>query len=174
MQTISQKMIRRESCDSHSANIQCLPSKPSNTLNGYEAANRNNKMEENLHSKNLTTVEINADGNCFYRAISYALLGNQDSHDLIRQDIATHVEKRGTVIDGIIVSNSSEFSEYISKLRTLGNYKYIREDNILAACDLYQKEIQIYTSLPEPLLYYPSFGGQPNETIKLALHEPDH
>ena len=59
---------------------------------------------------------MNADGKSFYRAISYALLGNQDSHDLIRQDIATHIEKRGTVLDGIIVSNSSEFSEYISKL----------------------------------------------------------
>ena len=57
------KLIRRESCDSHNANIQYLPSKPSNSLNGYEAANRNNKMKENLHSKNLTTVEINADGN---------------------------------------------------------------------------------------------------------------
>ena len=45
---------------------------------------------------------------------------------------------------------------------------------MLAACDLYQKEIKIYTSLPEPLLYYPSFDGQPNKTIKLAFYEPDH
>ena len=98
----------------------------------------------------------------------------QLQQQLIRQDIATHIEKRGTVLDGIIVSYSSEFSKYISKLRTLGNYKYIGEYTILAASDLYQKEIQIYTSFPEPLLYYPSFGGQLNETIKLAFYEPDH
>ena len=106
------------------------------------------------------TVEIIAYGNCFHRAFFYALLGKKNSHALIHQDITNHIEKRGTVLEGIISAKSSEFSLHIFNMRTLGKYGYIGEDTILVACDLYQREMPINTSFLKPLLYYLPFGDK--------------
>ena len=48
-------------------------------------------VDRQLYENHLHTSDVIGNGNCFYRAISVSLHGNQSKHTEIRQYVAKHV-----------------------------------------------------------------------------------
>ena len=64
---------------------------------------------------------------------------------------------------------------YISSLRTPGRYDFVGEDTALAIAELYGRDVHIFSSLPNPLIFHPgSVNVKPGPIITLAFYEPAH
>ena len=74
------------------------------------------KLEENIRRSGFQSVDVAADGNCFYRAIAFLTSGDQSNHRDIRQLVASHIERQGCILGGILEHNKVDFNNYISAL----------------------------------------------------------
>ena len=91
-----------------------------------------------------------SDGNYFYCATSYLITGDQCNHNSIRQSIVNLIESRGTVLNVLVDKKFFNFDNYISKLRTLGDYENVGEETALATAKLFNREVRIYCTLSGP------------------------
>ncbi len=135
---------------------------------------RNDILYSKIISEGLSPIDVVPDGNCFYRAISLLTTGNENNHAKVRQSIADLIEQGGEVLNGIIFSDDVEFDEYISALRSDGNYKYVGEETAIAAAEIYKRDVYIYSALMPPQPYQPMSSPASFHPIKLAFYEPNH
>jgi OTU-like cysteine protease len=119
-------------------------------------------------------VDVDADGNCFYRAVALLVTGSQSSHTSVRQQVADLIESRGSILQGLVNTNNVEFKNYILALRTPGNFDHVEEDTIMAAAEIYSREVYVYTALAEPLIYSPNNNSIQHQPRRLAFYEPAH
>ena len=60
-------------------------------LNTVTIKARNDEVNKQLQVKNLHTMEVPVDGNCFYRSTSLILDDSQCRHDELRNSVAQHL-----------------------------------------------------------------------------------
>lgn len=95
------------------------PSKPST---GHQRAKSDQQTEKRhwyqsrdiaseLQQWNLRIVEVKADGNCFFRAVSDQLEGSKGDHVALRQKTVKYIQQ-----------NSEDFEPYIEDGKTLDHY----------------------------------------------------
>ena len=77
---------------------------------------------------------IGADGNCFFRAISYLLTGNENEHALLRSLLVTHMKNNEDI---------ALYSGYIN-IQNMDNYINNRPDGPLDHLKTFATEIEIY------------------------------
>jgi OTU-like cysteine protease len=143
-------------------------------LNYNEILQRNNDLEKKIKENCLQAIDVSADGNCFYRAVSVLVSGNESYHNVIRQSVASLIESRGNILNGLIQSSEREFKSYITSLRTIGKYDFVGEDTVLAVAELYDCEVHIYRSSLQPSVFRSGNGNGHREPIRLAFFEPAH
>ena len=52
---------------------------------------RMHALDEQLHSKQLTTRDVVGDGNCLFRCLSVGDYGHEERHSAIRTEITNHM-----------------------------------------------------------------------------------
>lgn len=62
-----------------------------NNLSIEEWKKRDEKFSKSLSERGLTIKEMEEDGACLFRAISYQLYGDQEMHDIIRQQTMDYI-----------------------------------------------------------------------------------
>lgn len=146
----------------------------------------------------LTIRDVGGDGNCFFRALSDQLFGNESQHIDIRQRTCQYLKQNrdefqpfvaALVDEGEMANNNKPVSSnkkaskvtdsydcYIKALETLGTYA----DNgcLVAFARLYgldihihQLELDIWTITGAPPA---KKGHQPNRQLHLAYHNGEH
>lgn len=78
--------------------------------------------------------EIIADGNCFFRAISYSLSYSQDYHHTVRTTLCNHILRNETAFKTFLRTNESSIKSHVSLMMEEG--KWATELEILACAHL--------------------------------------
>ena len=85
---------------------------------------------------------IRGDGNCFYRAVSYALTGSQEDHDIIRCLIVSHM--KGDLSTKISKYLNKNVHKYIDDENVDKNAEWATETEIMATAALLGVDIEVY------------------------------
>lgn len=87
---------------------------------------------------------IERDGNCLFRAISYIISGTEDYHQTLRQKTVDHMRspKIKDLIDSIILHEYSSVDEYLEKMKKLGEWG--TENEVYALANLLETDIYLY------------------------------
>lgn len=82
--------ILEEKVSGYNSGDEHLVTKDSN-LSSEEWKNRDDKFAKSLSEQGLIIKETEEDGACLFRAISYQLYGDQEMHDIIRQQTMDYI-----------------------------------------------------------------------------------
>ncbi|XP_070559937.1 uncharacterized protein [Ptychodera flava] len=90
------------------------------------------------------TKDLIGDGNCFFRAISYLVAGNEKYHGLIRLKIVEHLKGNKFKFEKILRTQGQTIEQYLlqSEIAKLG--KYAREVEIVATSHFLNTNIYTY------------------------------
>ena len=108
----------------------------------YRMGKGSNKNGVILLDKPTKKKDIDMDGNCFFRAISYILTGDQGEHMTVRNRIVDHMCKIRNKLDGYGGEHLTD--EYLSTMR-LDGVKWAKSVEIMAAANLLGHDIVSYT-----------------------------
>ncbi|XP_061601162.1 uncharacterized protein LOC133463585 [Cololabis saira] len=126
---------------------------------------------------------IEADGNCFFRALSQAVSGTQSSHRKIRLAVVKHLQKNASEYISILRSEYSSVADYVreSKMTYVGSWA--TEVEIQAAADCLGVDIFTfcdgrwleysckYNGLSKQGIYLENINGNHYETV-VCVYEP--
>ena len=138
----------------------------------------------------FTSIRIDADGNCQFRAIADQMYGNQDDHEVVRQEVISEMENNSErYIEGLYMLRVADLAEYevetgmrsqadmdqgemwtayIAELRRgpLPNTSFGWGDDITlqAAANLYGVQIQVYGGSP---ILVQNLNGTAERTLHL-------
>ena len=65
---------------------------------------RNSALEAQLAAKSLKSINVCGDGNCFFRALSMSLYGDESAHAQLRTSIAQHLADLATSFSRLLAS----------------------------------------------------------------------
>ncbi|XP_069109227.1 repetitive organellar protein-like [Argopecten irradians] len=94
--------------------------------------------------KPLQTQCIEGDGNCFFRALSFSVFGDECNHRKMRCAIVNHMLKNSNKYVSHLRSGYKSVSEWVEKKQMFKAGKWATEIEILAAADLLSTDIYIY------------------------------
>lgn len=103
-----------------------------------------------------TTIDIQPDGNCFFRSMSHVFSGLESYHRAIRVAVVKHIEHSTDVYRNVVRQEFTSVRQYITDSRM----KYVTwatELEIQAAADLFK--VNIYTYSRQKWLKYSSSGA---------------
>lgn len=63
----------------------------SSTLDSKVIVSRNASVDKQLNDNGFKSVDVGRDGNCYFRALSLVLYGNENNYDTLRQAIMQHL-----------------------------------------------------------------------------------
>ena len=144
---------------------------------GGEIDRRHNILNAYLTAHNLNTVDVTPDGNCFFRAAAYSLWGSEENFAMLREQVATWVEKTYNILGGLMPYSPDDglhFHEHVKVLRFDG--KAVGEDAIIDLTNIYKRSIYVYIASSEPVIYRPTDGCNATTSlpIRVAFFEPGH
>ncbi|ESO85609.1 hypothetical protein LOTGIDRAFT_155097 [Lottia gigantea] len=102
---------------------------------------------EKLPNEKPTEItSIQGDGNCLFRSISFVLSLSEKSHRKVRRAIMNHIESKADLFTPLLREQYKSISDYIKRSRMRMQGTWGTEFEILAACDLLQTDIYIFTN----------------------------
>jgi hypothetical protein len=131
-------------------------------------------VDEQLKKLKLSTRDVSGDGNCLFRAISYAIYGSEDSHHKIRALVANYVNNNKAAICITFGLNNKQFDLLVAELST--SREAAGEEALYVLSTIFQRDIIVYTGYAEPLVYSPAaseFNGSHNAPIRIAFQYKD-
>jgi OTU-like cysteine protease len=93
--------------------------------------------------RGLQIVSVGADGNCFFRAVSLQVYGDEEMHDVVRGQILDHISSNAEHYSQYINEDKESFEEYVRRKRQ--NKVFGDNLEIQAAGELYNRPVQIFT-----------------------------
>ncbi len=133
---------------------------------------RNNSVDLQLSSKNLCSIDVIGDGNCYFRALSVYLNGHESDHMTLRQTIIQCLATTFGLASDDALGNESA-SNQVSKLMSSGTW--VGEEAILATSAYLQRDVHVFTAFAKssPLIYAAN-SANCAPPITLAFYEPGH
>ena len=126
-----------------------------------------------LCTDNFQSKTVDGDGNCFFRSISYLLLGSEAKHGIVRSAVCNFIiqpdnrYKLKTYIDGDITSGE----DYLHKSEMYEWGKWATHVEIFALAQLTGKDVCMYTL--DHWMRYPASGTSKRPT-KNAFYLVNH
>lgn len=97
------------------------------------------REKKNLHSPS-SYRNIKGDGNCLFRALAFAVCGNEENHGLIRQLIVSHLAETAPWI-----LNNETPDQYLERTKMCENGTWGTEVELYTASSLFQCRIVVYS-----------------------------
>lgn len=136
---------------------------------------RNAQLSKSIAKLGLLSVNVQGDGNCYFRSLSVCLHGHEQNHASLRQEIAKFINNYSSIIFADISSSANKaiFRQLAADTSTDG--KWPGEDVIKATAYCLQREVHIYTaSVSSPFVYKPEPPPSTTEPLRLGFYEPGH
>jgi OTU-like cysteine protease len=168
------KRLRREPVGSLAAVLQA--SSTSAALDQLTIYNRQAAVDKQLADRNLTSINVLGDGNCFFRAISVCLYGHEHEHAALRADIAKHFEATAGGLASAMDIGPEDYAELRKRAAIVGrDGEWAGEDVILTTSAFLQRDIHVYLAgaNSSPMIYSPLVHSM-SKPINIAFYEPGH
>ena len=139
-----------------------------------EIARRHSALETQLMDAGMSVTDVRSDGNCFFRAASIILHDTESRHASLRELVAAHIQRLGSLLGGIVdvsPDDGQSFEAHFQALRTGGTA--VGEDAIAALAAVSGRDVMVYIAYTEPQVYKCQSSSS-NEPLRLAFFEPGH
>ncbi len=141
---------------------------------------RNSLVDRHLATSNLRTVDVISDGNCYYRAVSVNLYGDEAQHCRLRLAIADHALQLADAGEDLLGVSSCNIDA--STRRQIENMRIERtwagEEAIVSTASYLRRPVHIYTYASNcdllPLMYSHPKCDDGAIPIRLAFYLPGH
>ena len=140
-----------------------------------EFTRRNADLEAQLSQRGLVTRDVQADGNCLFRAVSFVINGHEGDREFLRAATASHIKNSECILGGLpdkSPDDDDSFREHIATLRTVGNAA--GEDAIIALTEVVHREIDVFIADADPLTYKSTIFDINVDPVQIAFVEPGH
>ena len=87
---------------------------------------------------------ILGDGNCLFRALSYAITGRQNYHSLVREKIVQHIRHKE---HALLAHMNGSVNEYLARTGMTNQHVWGTDIEIIAASSLLETDIYVYTKI---------------------------
>lgn len=125
---------------------------------------------ELISNRGLAVKEIVEDGACLFRAISLQVYGDQDMHELIRQQTMNYIEQNREYFAQFVTEN---FENYISRKRH--NNEHGNHIEIQAISEIYNRSVELYCYNIEPINIFNSEQiNNGYEPLRLSYQRGSH
>ena len=91
-----------------------------------------------------TIKHVTGDGNCFFRAISFCVSGNENNHLLVRKAIVVHLLKNKNRFETRVRDGFANVSDYVTKSKVFQRGTWATEMEIMVLANLIETDIYIY------------------------------
>ncbi|CAO1441743.1 unnamed protein product [Diamesa serratosioi] len=139
-------------------------------LTSDEWKTRDDKFASTLNEQGLIIKEMEEDGACLFRAISFQLYGDQDQHELIRQQTMDYIFQNREYFAQFI---TEDITKYCTRKRQ--NHLHGNHIEIQAMSEMYNRPVELYCYELTPINIYNSEqmnnGYQP---LRLSYHRYSH
>lgn len=134
----------------------------------------NKQNNDILPFEDVKEVNIEGDGNCFYRTISQAFFNTQEFHKEIRMQIYEYARLNKDNLKDLVLSDENiDTVEYIEKIKL--NSRYAGDLEIAICSIIYQINIIIYNYNQEGYKLYTKYESlETDETINIGFINSDH
>lgn len=128
-----------------------------------------------LLSRGLRIVDIRADGNCLFRALAYAVWGDEELHVPLRAKVIDYLVQERDYFSQFVAEDFARYVRRKSRDGTHGNHLELQ-----AAAELFGKPIEVYSYGPTPATIIDSWGtpadgsARPPEPVRLSFHRGSH
>lgn len=116
---------------------------------GIPHSDRNDNDEQDCHMQEICVPveceEIQSDGNCFFRAISFCLTGVQDYHYTIRTAVCKHLLHYRTIFEPFVRCAESSVENHLSLTDMSKDGIWATELEMLAVSHLLSTDVHTYT-----------------------------
>ena len=150
-------------------------------LSPREVKERNDSVNKQLQNNNIYSVNVAGDGNCFFRAVSFNLFGDEYQHSELRKVVCNKMlyDADVTAASDASPADSDFISVIHSHIASMGrDITEVGEDVIAATAEHFQREIHLYFAsvIGSPRVFFPSLEsfGPWFSPILLAFYEPGH
>ena len=109
-------------------------------------------MHNNIRQLSLSSINVDPDENCFYKAIANITTGRQSKHIDKCQTGTSFIENRGNILGDLKQHTKFYFTKYNVALCLSGNYKFIGKETTIAIAELYNCEVNVHSVLSQPLI----------------------
>ena len=122
-------------------------------------------------------MDVQGDGNCFFRAVSVCVYGDQTHHISLHTSVARHIQVMGrpifiragiTDVDDVSLKKSAHAVE--------ADGTWVGQDAILATADYLQRDVNIYVASSQfsPVVHPPVTCKVTLPSINMAFYERGH
>lgn len=108
-------------------------------LTSDEWKTRDDKFASTLNEQGLIIKEMEEDGACLFRAISFQLYGDQDQHELIRQQTMDYIFQNREYFAQFI---TEDITKYCTRKRQ--NHLHGNHIEIQAMSEMYNRPVELY------------------------------
>lgn len=144
------------------------PQPPKQKSHIQTSASSEDQYRQALRRRNLTVVDMDADGNCLFRTISHQVYGNPEYHSIIREKCMNYIATQERFFKGYI---DEDFVHYVERLKYNGEWG--GEVEIRAMGEIYGRPVEIYVYRAQPRTVYP--GTNPSAPpLRLSYHWNSH
>ena len=75
-----------------------------------------------LKSRNLSWIDVQGDGNCFFRAVSLILTGDENSHVLLRHAAVAVMKQNKFHFYPFLITSGMSWETFIQRASKVGNF----------------------------------------------------
>jgi len=129
------------------------------------------RFQLQLKLQGLTVQEVDGDGNCFFRALSHQLYGNEHSHMMLRQRTMDGMVGQKDFFLPFFDPDDESFEEYVARMRSDG--EWAGNEEVQAASVALRINITIH-QLEMPTLEVVNFPSDHIRVAHLSYHNEDH
>ncbi len=95
-----------------------------------------------LQRASLNVVTVAGDGNCLFRSVAHQVYGDDDYHDVVRQNCMDHMEKNADFFSRFVEGGMDTFHLYLADKRKFACWG--DDPEIRAMSELYDRPVEIW------------------------------
>lgn len=162
--------ILEEQVSGYNSGDEHLDSKENN-LTSDEWKKRDEKFSDLLRQeRGLVIKEMEEDGACLFRAISYQIYGDQEMHDIIRQQTMDYIFQNREYFEQFL---TEDIHSYVKRKRQ--NHLHGNHIEIQAMSEMYNRPVELYCYEMTPInIYNPEQMKNGFDPIRLSYHRYSH
>lgn len=162
--------ILEEKVSGYNSGDEHLDSKE-NDLTSDEWKKRDEKFTNLLRQeRGLVIKEMEEDGACLFRAISYQIYGDQDMHDTIRQHCMDYIYKNREYFEQFL---TEDIHSYVKRKRQ--NHLHGNHIEIQAMSEMYNRPVELYCYDMTPInIYNAEQINNGYDPLRLSYHRYSH
>ena len=100
-----------------------------------------------LQRHSLNVVSVAGDGNCLFRSVAHQVYGDDELHEVVRQNCMDHMAANADFFSRFAVGGMETFHLYVADMRKWGRWG--DDPEIQAMSELYHRPVEIWAYDPQ-------------------------